>query len=145
MRICKLLKKDAGEERMPFVDFKCKICGHQEEIFFRQVLSKVPKEMFCPKCANACHQSIMVKLIGTPKIIINEGQGPISSKPSSYWRGAEKNRLNNIKRQQKEKREKEGDGDVKTIQQIKTQIRNAENTGQTNKAKALRKKHSKHL
>ena len=126
---------------MPLVDFKCKICGHQEEIFFRQPISQIPKEIECTKC----HEFGMLKLIGCPKIIINEGQGKISSKPGKYWRNAETVRKNNIKRQQKEKREREGDGDAKTIQQIKTQIRNAENTGQKGRAKALRKKHSKHL
>ena len=100
---------------MPTYDFLCDSCGTEIDKFMS--ISATYKENWdkieCPNCRKQMHQTFRASQ--TP--IFREGQGEESSKPGSYWRSAEKNRLKEQRKRLANEREKLGDRDPQAIKE----------------------------
>ena len=97
-------------------DFKCTLCSFEQELLFKDSddLAINKDHIACPKCDGK-----MDMLFGMPGIIVGETNTEISSKPSSYWRNAETNRIKRERKAQDAEREKIRYKDKETIQKIK--------------------------
>ena len=86
-------------------DFLCEKCNHLEEcVRFKSYAHFKEEEnnQVCPKCQN---KMIMV-FTAAPSFFTKEGFGPDSSKSSSYWRNAERNRINRQNKKDEVEKEK---------------------------------------
>jgi len=99
---------------MPFLtDLKCSKCGHQEEHIFKSfedfqiqlptLFCRIMNSDFDELCGGALERVYQVPQIMECK----EGDEPVSSKSSKYWRNAETNRLKDMHNKREVKREKE--------------------------------------
>jgi predicted nucleic acid-binding Zn ribbon protein len=84
---------------MFIVDARCKCCGFEpvEGLVFTSYQRYEEDINFCkcPKCKGQMER-VFVRM---PGIVFKEGMGEESSKPSSYWRNAERTKQNNIAKQ----------------------------------------------
>ena len=90
---------------MYITDFLCESCNHLEEsVRFKSYIHFKEEEnnQFCPNCKN---KMIMI-FTSAPAMFVKEGMDPDSSKPSSYWRNAEQNRINRQNKKGEVKKEK---------------------------------------
>jgi predicted nucleic acid-binding Zn ribbon protein len=87
---------------MPMYDYKCS-CGHIIEDRYYSNHLEAPDEILCIKCKKRMAKKLFPKLTIQVK---EENKLGNSTKPSSYWRNAERNRLENIKKQHKIMKEK---------------------------------------
>jgi predicted nucleic acid-binding Zn ribbon protein len=102
-------------------DFKCTSCSFEQELLFKDSddLATNKDHIICPKC-----NSKMQIQFGMPGIVVKETNTEISSKPSSYWRNAEANRIKRERKAQDAEREKVRYKDKETIQKIKNHRQN---------------------
>ena len=107
---------------MPTYLYECEGCGNQKTQ--KHGIKKNPKVQ-CDDCTNPMFRVIT----GGTGFIIKESNGPISSKPDSYFANAEWNRKRARKQRMKDKLEKHHYKDKGTVNEVENIIDNAKNMG----------------
>lgn len=109
---------------MPIYDLKCDVCKeiHPTKISLDIVnINKDFDKLPCPKCGKVMYQTFETH---SANFFFKEGEGNESSKPGSYWRNAEENRINSMKKKEAAKREKQFYRDKETMIKNKNRKKN---------------------